>query len=340
MCNRKIKFAVVGFGHIGQRHAEMIVRNNESELVSIIDINPVRLKEAAKYEVPLYHTLEDFLSADMEVDIINIATPNGIHAEQGLKVLESGNHLVVEKPMALNGKDAEKLISISKEKGKEIFCVMQNRYSPPSRWLKELIDSGVLGTVYMVQINCYWNRDERYYEPSSWHGTQELDGGPLFTQFSHFLDLMYWCFGDIKNINGRFRDFNHQETTDFEDSGFINFDFERGGVGSFNYSTSVYDKNLESSITIIAENGSVKIGGQYMNKVEYCHIKNYEFTGLEETCVNNDYGTYKGSAANHHFFIQNVIDVLNGKGKITADAVDGMNVVKMINKIYNLKEIK
>lgn len=340
MQNKKIKFAVVGFGHIGKRHAEMIHRNDESELVALIDINEQCLEDAHIYNVPLFTTLEDFFSANIDVDVINIATPNGLHAKQGVQVLEAGYHLVIEKPMTLHNEDAEKLIQISKKQGKEIFCVMQNRYSPPSIWLKELIDSKVLGAIYMVQINCYWNRDERYYEPSSWHGTQDLDGGSLFTQFSHFIDLMYWCFGDIKNINARFNDFNHQTMTDFEDSGFINFDFENGGMGIFNYSTSVYDKNLESSITIIAENGSVKVGGQYMNKVEYCHIKDYQMPDLKETCDHNDYGAYKGSAANHHFFIQNVIDVLKRNEKITANAIEGSKVVNIINKIYNLKENK
>ena len=215
---------------------------------------------------------------------------------------------------------------------------MQNRYSPPSVWLKDLLDAGTLGKVFMVQINCYWNRDERYYKPESWHGKADLDGGTLFTQFSHFIDLMYWYFGDIKNIQAKFADFNHAELTDFEDSGFVSFDFVTGGMGSINYSTSIWDKNLESSITVIGENGSVKVGGQYMNEVEYCHIKDYEMPELAPTNPGNDYGAYKGSAANHHYIIENVVDVLKGRSSITTNALEGLKVVDIIERIYEMKK--
>jgi predicted dehydrogenase len=194
----------------------------------------------------------------------------------------------------------------------------------------------------MVQINCYWNRDDRYYKPdpksgrpTTWHGTKDLDGGTLFTQFSHFIDLMYWYFGDITNIKARFSDFSHQNSTDFEDSGFISFEFVDGGIGSLNYSTAVWDTNLESSITIVAENGSIKVGGQYMNEVEYCHIKDYVMPVLAESNPPNDYGPYKGSAANHHYIYDNIVDVLNGDGKITTNALEGMKVVEIIERIYS-----
>ena len=170
---------------------------------------------------------------------------------------------------------------------------------------------------------------------SGWHGTKELDGGTLFTQFSHFIDLMYWCFGDITNINARLKDFSHQDLTDFEDSGFVSFDFVEGGMGSINFSTAVWDKNLESSITVIAENGSLKIGGQYMNKVEYCHIKEYEMPELAPSNPPNDYGAYKGSAANHHYIIENVVAVLRGSSSITTNALEGMKVVDIIERIYH-----
>lgn len=214
---------------------------------------------------------------------------------------------------------------------------MQNRYSPPSVWLKDLLDTEKLGNIFMVQINCYWNRDNRYYKPESWHGKGDLDGGTLFTQFSHFIDLMYWYFGDIKNIQAKFADFNHKELTDFEDSGFVSFDFVNGGMGSINYSTSIWDKNLESSITVIGENGSLKVGGQYMNEVEYCHIKDYEMPELAPTNPGNDYGAYKGSAANHHYIIENVVDVLKGRNSITTNALEGLKVVDIIERIYELK---
>jgi len=333
----KKKFAVIGCGHIGKRHAEMITRNEEAELVALIDVKPRAELGIDQYDAPLFASLDDFLNSGIEVDVINIATPNGFHAEHAMKSLEARKHIVVEKPMALNKHDAEKIIFKALNVHRHVFAVMQNRYSPPSVWIKDLIESGILGQIYMVQLNCYWNRDARYYKPESWHGKKELDGGTLFTQFSHFIDIMYWLFGDVQNIQGKFNDFNHQDLTDFEDSGFLSFDFVNGGMGSLNYSTSIWNQNLESSMTIIAENGSVKIGGQYMDKVEICNVKDYQMPQLAPTNPGNDYGAYKGSAANHHFVIDNVVDVLNGRSAITTNALEGLKVVDIIERIYNLR---
>jgi predicted dehydrogenase len=190
----------------------------------------------------------------------------------------------------------------------------------------------------MVQVNCYWNRDDRYYKQGNWKGTADLDGGTLFTQFSHFIDIMYWVFGDITDIQARFDDFTHQHSTAFEDSGMVNFRFVNGGMGTLNYSTAVWDKNMESSITVIGSKGSVKVGGQYMNEVEYCHIDGYVMPTLGPVNPANDYGPYKGSAANHHYIIENVIDTLMGRTSITTNALEGLKVVEIIERIYTLKK--
>ncbi|MDR0546593.1 MAG: Gfo/Idh/MocA family oxidoreductase, partial [Dysgonamonadaceae bacterium] len=308
----KIKFAVVGCGHIGKRHIEMIQRNSEAGLVAVCDILPAAIPSSAS-SLPSPKSFESLLSSKISFDVLNICTPNGLHAPMAIRGLETGHHVVIEKPMALNTKEAQAILETAGKYSKKVFCVMQNRYSPPSVWIKEVIDNQLLGKIFMVQINCYWNRDERYYHAGGWHGTADLDGGTLFTQFSHFIDLMYWLFGDITNIRARFADFNHQNLTAFEDSGIVSFDFTNGGIGVFNYSTSVYDANLESSVTIIGEKGSVKIGGQYMNEVEYCRIKDYTMPQLAPTNPGNDYGAYKGSAQNHHYVIDNVVNVLKNK---------------------------
>lgn len=337
---KKIRFAVVGCGHIGKRHAEMIVRDAGAELVALCDIRSKEELGIEAYDVPFFPSLNELLQADLEVDVINICTPNGLHAGMAIQAIESGHHVVIEKPMALTLQDAEKVVYTSLRYQKQAFCVMQNRYSPPSIWIKEMVDSGRLGNIYMVQLNCYWNRDNRYYKAGGWHGDAQLDGGTLFTQFSHFIDIMYWLFGDICHIQAKFADFNHQNLTTFEDSGLITFDFVNGGMGCLNYSTAVWDKNMESSMLIIAENGSVKIGGQYMNEVEYCHIKDYEMPTLAPTNPGNDYGPYKGSAQNHNFVIRNVVEVLSetsGK-QITTNVLEGLKVVDIIQKIYALKE--
>ena len=337
---QKIKFAVLGCGHIGKRHGEMIKRNEEAEVVAFIEIDESKHSELIQLfgEVPIFKSIEDFISSGIACDVINIATPNGLHASQSLKAIESGHHVVIEKPMGLSKKDCENVIYTALHHSKHVFCVMQNRYSPPSEWLKQLVNDGMLGDIYMVQVNCYWNRDDRYYKKGGWHGTKDQDGGTLFTQFSHFIDLMYWVFGDIDQIQAKFSDFNHDKLTDFEDSGFVNFRFINGGMGTLNFSTSVWDKNLESSMTVIGQNGTIKVGGQYMDKVEYCHIRDYTMPELKPTNPPNDYGPYKGSAANHHYIIENVVDVLKGRSKITTNALEGLKVVDIIERIYSLKK--
>ena len=259
---------------------------------------------------------------------------------QSLIALESGSHVVVEKPMGLHKADCESILFKALQQSKHVFCVMQNRYSPPSVWLKDVISNNLLGKIHMVQVNCYWNRDDRYYSKSDWKGTIDLDGGPLFTQFSHFMDIMYWLFGDIRDVKARFANFNHSHNTDFEDSGFISFQFANGGMGCLNYSTSVYDTNLESSMTIIGEKGTIKVGGQYMDKVDYCNIENYTMPELPPSNPPNDYGAYKGSAANHHFIFDNVVDTLKGKSTVTTNALEGLKVVEIIERIYESRKQK
>ena len=334
----KIKFAVIGCGHIGKRHAEMISRNDECELVALCDNQDKTKLNLEQYSIPFYHSLDELLKTESEIDVVSICTPNGLHAQQAINILEYNKHVVVEKPLGLTKAECEKVIYKSLRQNKHVFGVMQNRYSPPSQWIKSIIDTEKLGDIFMVQINCYWNRDDRYYKKEGWKGVQNLDGGTLFTQFSHFIDIMYWLFGDVKNIQGKFKDFTHNNSTDFEDSGFVNFDFTDGGMGSLSYSTAVWDTNLESSMTIIGSKGSIKIGGQYMNEVEYCNIENYEMPKLAASNPANDYGSYKGSAANHHYIIENVVDTLKERTPATTNALEGLKVVDIIERIYEIRD--
>ncbi len=320
----------------------MIQRHPEAELVAFCDTkSKEELGLQAFVEIPFYNNIDDMLLAEQNLDVVCICTPNGLHAEQAIKALDKHKHVVIEKPMGLTKAQCEQVIFKAMNVSRQVFGVMQNRYSPPSTWIKEVVEQRLLGDICMVQINCYWNRDDRYYLPNgkahSWKGRKDLDGGTLFTQFSHFIDIMYWLFGDITNVQARFANFSHQHSIEFEDSGFVSFEFVNGGLGSLNYSTSVFDKNLESSLTVIGKNGSVKIGGQYMNEVEYCHIEGYTMPELPASNLANDYGHYKGSAANHVYVIENVVDVLKGRKSITTNALEGLKVVEIIEKIYKSK---
>ena len=326
-------------GHIGHRHAALVSRHPGATLTALIDVRPeLQAGLAAEFPgVPFFLSLDDYLQHGPTADVLTVATPNHLHAPQAMHGLRAGLHVVVEKPIALRRRDAEDLVHTALQTGRLVFGVMQNRYSPPAAWLKQVMDEGRLGQVHLVQLNCFWNRDERYYTPGSWHGTRALDGGTLFTQFSHFVDLLYWVFGDITNISARFRDFTHEGLTEFEDSGLVTFDLLRGGSGTLSYSTAVWDRNLESSLTVVAERGSLRIAGQYMDKVEYCHLEDYQMPELAPTNAANDYGPFQGSAANHVQVIENVVDTVQRRSFATTNALEGLKVVEIIERIYALR---
>ncbi len=332
---KNTNFAVIGFGHIGRRHATIINGYPGCSLVAIIETDPAALKhELYPVGIPSFASLEDMYAAGITPDVVNIATPNGTHCNLAVKALKNKSHVVIEKPMGLSKVECEEVIFTALQMSRQVFVVKQNRYSPPSKWLKEVVSKKTIGETLMVQVNCYWNRDDRYYKAGGWKGSKDLDGGTLFTQFSHFIDIMYWVFGDIKNIHSTIKDFTHQNMTEFEDSGLVQFEFVNGGIGCLNFSTSVWDTNMESSITVVGTKGSLKVGGQYMNEIEYCHIEDYTIPELPPTNPPNDYGPFKGSAANHHYVIENVVNTLNGTDTITANALEGMKVVDIIERIY------
>lgn len=330
------KFAVVGCGRIGQRHIEMIRNLANAELVATCDVKSASELGLAE-GTPHFISLEELLKVH-SVDVLAVASPNGVHAQHALLGIESGAHVIIEKPMALHKSDAERVLHAALQRGRYVFGVMQNRYSPPSEWLKSVVGDGVLGEIYQVHIDCFWNRDDRYYHAGGWHGTKDLDGGTLFTQFSHFIDILYWVFGDVKPLSALLRNYNHAHSIEFEDSGLVHFALPRHGaaLGSLNYSTSVWDANLESSMTVIGSKGSIKVAGQYMNEVVHCHIEGYRMPELAPSNPPNDYGPYKGSAANHMYVYENVRDVLGGTKPITTNALEGLKVVEIIESIYAL----
>lgn len=318
-----IKFAVVGCGHIGKRHIEIIRSRADCLLVAICDNDPKYKNEC---ETQFFSSLESLIQQQLSLDIICIATPNGLHEQHAIMCLEAGYEIIIEKPIALSLKSAKNIIHVAKLKNKRVFNVMQNRFSAPCVWLNNKLTRQKLGNIFIVQVNCFWNRNPQYYLGNTWHGNEELDGGTLYTQFSHFIDTIYWLFGDIDNIEGRCFNFNHQNLTDFEDSGMVQFNFSNGGFGSLNFSTSVWKENLESSMTVIAEKGSVKIGGPYLNEIILCTIKDSTLDELPQG--NSDKYT------NHRHFYEYVIDIIKNKKDFHKQTKDAINVIAIIEKMY------
>jgi len=331
----KLRFFVVGYGNIGKRHVEEILKNPQTELAGICDNSAQRLAEAKVHQIPLLSCLSDLPKSNLQIDAVNICTPNGLHAAQAVFALENNYHVICEKPLALTVSDCHMIAKAEQNSGKKLICVMQNRFSPPSQFLKQTVSSGKLGRIFMVQLNLFWNRDSRYYNNHSWHGSKQLDGGVLFTQFSHFIDLLYWVFGDICNIQSRFYDFSHRHLTEFEDSGSVLFDFKQGGSGSICFSTAVANKNMESSISVIGEKGSLKISGQYMDRLTYYDVPGTEQPVLKPTNPPNNYGLYQGSAANHYQMICNATEVFSNISSPATTLQDGIKTVEIIEKMYS-----
>ncbi len=326
---------MIGFGHIGARHAELIQQNLNCELLGVVELEN-KVPENLKH----WLSLEDCFKALIMISepiVASICLPNGLHAQVAIECLKNRMHVLIEKPMCLSRADGERLIKCAKEFDRQIFVVKQNRYSPSVKWMKEMVETETIGKILYVGMNCFWNRDERYYKEGAWRGTLELDGGTLFTQFSHFIDILYWVFGDIKNIQAKFSNLSHGTQISFEDTGLVNFEFVKGGMGSINYTTSVWDKNLESSMIVIGEKGSFKIGGQYMNTIDYCHVANYTMPDFETNVEANQYGAFSGSAANHNFVFENVVNALQGSEPIAANANEGLMVVDIIERIYQFR---
>lgn len=328
-----INFAIIGYGHIGKRHAEHIMNNKECRLVAICDIDTEVAGQLPHGEISYYPKVEDLLSATT-ADVVCICTPNYLHCAHTVAALQAGKHVVVEKPMALSVAECDEMIAAADQSGKIIFAVKQNRYNPPVAAVKELITSGRLGKVYMMQVNCFWNRSDQYYAQSEWRGKKAKDGGCLFTQFSHFIDILYYLNGNVDDASGFLTNFAHQHNTEFEDSGSFTLKASNGAIINFNFSTCAYEKNMEGSITILAENGTLKIGGQYLNTLEYQCIQGEELPQINIVAKENDYGLYKGSMSNHDKVIQNVADVLNHNHAVMTGAEEGRDVIRIIELMY------
>jgi UDP-N-acetyl-2-amino-2-deoxyglucuronate dehydrogenase len=329
----KIKFALIGCGRIGERHCEQIAKYGA--LVAVCDIEFNKAENVAKkYGCLAFKSSDEMLeSVAAEADVISVCSPNGLHAQHSISALNGGFHVLCEKPMAINSEDCGEMIHAAESANKRLFIVKQNRFNPPVKAVKELIENGSLGKIYSVQLNCFWNRNNDYYL-NSWKGTLDIDGGTLFTQFSHFVDLLYWYFGDVEDLKAYANNFNHKSIIEFEDTGVVILRFKSGTLGTINYTVNSYDKNMEGSLTIFAENGTVKIGGQYLNELEYQQIKNMKIGNLPDGNKPNNYGNYTGSMSNHDLLYKNLIDVLAGKDSISANMFEGLKTVEIIERVY------
>lgn len=327
----KPSFSIIGCGRIARRHAEQISRCGK--LVAVCDIIPERADDlASAFGAKAYYSIDDMLQQEPDLEIAIICSPNGLHASHSIKAMEAGCHVLCEKPLCIEVEDGRNMMETTQKTGKKLFVVKQNRYNPPVVFLKDLVEQGKMGRIFSFQINCFWNRPPAYY--TDWKGTMELDGGTLFTQFSHFIDLLYWLLGDVASAKSVSANFAHPSIA-FEDTGAVIFEMVSGAIGSLNYNVNSFEKNMEGSVTVFGEKGTVKIGGQYLNELEYCCVEGILSPKLPPGNGANAYGFYTGSMSNHDKVYDNLIRALADQDHAFASAAEGLKTVEIIRKIYN-----
>jgi predicted dehydrogenase len=328
----KLRFVIIGCGKIAPRHAAEIVKYGE--LVAVCDTVKEKADElGGRFNAASYYTIEELLEQERQLDIASICTPNGLHASHSIRSLRAGMHVLCEKPLCISSIDARRMSDEAVKAGKKLFVVKSSRYNPALISLKKLLQDNRLGKLYSFQLNCFWNRPVAYYA-DSWRGTNSMDGGTLFTQFSHYIDALLWLLGDVKHVSGFRKNLAHGKNIEFEDTGIAAIEMVNGMTGGLNWSVNTFQKNMEVSLTILAENGSLRIGGEYMNEVEY-QLVDGKILDIPPEGVANDYGFYKGSMSNHDKIYENLIKALEDSSHPFANAEDGMRTVETIEKIYN-----
>lgn len=319
-----IKIGIIGYGRIGKRHSDHIKNTEHLELKFICDDS---------VETADYRSVEDIPEADNGLNLVSICTPNGLHSRHALAMLSKGYHVLIEKPMTLKFQEALAVIDMAEQKNKRTFVVKQNRFNPPVEIVKKLIDNNGLGDIISFGLSCVWNRNAEYYR-NSWKGSLDLDGGTLYTQYSHFIDLLLWMFGPMEKSNGFKNKSGIDRDIEFEDSGVVSMKMKSGAIGSVHYTVNAYSQNYEGALLIVGTKGTVKIGGQYLNEIEYWDVDGMEKPSYDKSRKANKYGQYQGSMSNHDLVYENIRDVLLGNAPIKANAIHGALCVQTIENIY------
>ncbi len=325
------RFALIGCGHIAARHLRQIKR--VGQLVAVCDIDAVKANKLVGDSLPVFTSLDALLQANLPIDICVIATPNGYHARQAIACLQAGHHVLIEKPMAISSADAASILSTATSVGKQIWVVKQNRFNQPVQQVKQWLQEGKLGNILQFQMNAIWCRDAAYYAQDLWRGSADLDGGILYTQFSHFIDILLWLLGDMQVLGGYRTNKQHQGVIAFEDQGLVQLQAQSGAIGSMQYSVNAVQRNAEGSLAIYGSKGMVKIGGQYLNTIDWAVIDGEEVDYTNTNAPNHQYGFYEGSMSHHDQVYDAVLAAWQGKPLSILSNVEAVKTVALIEQI-------
>ncbi len=329
--SRKIKFAVIGCGRIARKHFMAIEEHKRNaELVAVCDIDSQVLSEVKKeINVKGYSSLEETLK-NSNADVFVLCTPSGLHPEQTILIAKNGRHVITEKPMATRLKNGKEMVSVCDQEGVHLFVVKQNRLNPTLQLLKKAIVEKRFGRIYMVNVNVFWTRPQEYYDQARWRGTWEFDGGAFMNQASHYVDLLDWLIGPIESVHAYTA--TMERNIEVEDTGVANIKWRCGALGSVNVTMLTYPKNLEGSITILGEKGTVQVGGVAVNE-----IKHWEFSDEKDEDKKIRDANYQVDSVygvGHPLYYENIINVIKGEDAPEINGREGLRSLETLIAIY------
>lgn len=326
----KIRIAVVGCGRISKNHFGSIEQlNSEFELVAVCDNNPqVLVEHQERYKVPGYLSIDHLLESE-KLDLITLCTPSGLHASQTIKAANAGVHVITEKPMATKWEDGLAMVKACDEAGVRLFVVKQNRRNSTLQLLKRAVTEKRFGKIHMVHLNVFWTRPQEYYDRAKWSGTWDMDGGAFMNQATHYVDLMHWLIGPVESIHAMTS--THRDI-EVEDTGVVNIKWRNGALGSMAVTMCTYPNNLEGSITILGEKGTVRIGGVAVNEIQEWNFS--ESKDYDQDIAQANYQTTSVYGFGHPPYFKNVADVLRGLAEPETDGHEGLKSLELLISIY------
>ncbi|MFA6013588.1 MAG: Gfo/Idh/MocA family oxidoreductase [Gallionellaceae bacterium] len=327
---RKIRIAIVGCGRISKNHFGSIEKHaDDFELVAVCDINASTLAEhTVQYKVPGYRDLEEMLEKE-QLDMVSLCTPSGIHSDQAVIAAKCKVHVITEKPMATRWHDGERMVRACDEAGVRMFVVKQNRRNTTLQLLKRAVSEKRFGKIHLVNLNVFWTRPQSYYDQAKWRGTWEFDGGAFMNQASHYVDLLDWLIGPVDKVQAMM---STTRDIEVEDTGVLNVKWRNGALGSMSVTMLTYPNNLEGSITILGEKGTVRVGGLAVNDIQLWQFDEAKDYDQEIKAAN--YQTTSVYGFGHPLYYKNVVDVMRGVAEPETDGREGLKSLELLIAAY------
>jgi UDP-N-acetyl-2-amino-2-deoxyglucuronate dehydrogenase len=337
---KKIKFGLIGCGRISSQHFVSMEAVSEIELKAVCDIKKDRAKKIAKkYKVDWYRNYHELLKRN-DIDVVSICTPNGLHVPMGIEAAKSGKDVLMEKPLGINLKEVDKLLSLFKKKKRKLFAVLQVRFNPPIRAVKKIIEEKKLGKINNAALVVRWARPQKYFDQDEWRGTKKLDGGTLLNQGIHYVDILQWLLGPVESIFAKKDTIAH--SIEIEDIAMALLKFKNGSYATLEFTICTHPRNLECSISILGSKGTIKIGGLAADKIGTWEVENLLKPELPPSLSPNVYakGLYQGSCPNHFFVYKNIVRYYQGdKSALITDGDEARKSLEIVEAIYRSAEM-